>query len=56
MIHAAVGEDEQALARLEEAYAERDRYLPRLKVDDAFDALRENPRFQALLSRIGFPR
>jgi len=54
MIHAALGEKEQALAALEQAYRERDGYLAWLKVDDAFDSLREEPRFQELLRRVGF--
>ncbi len=54
-IHAALGEEQQALASLEEAYAERDQYLVWLKVDDAFDPLRQQPRFQALIRRVGFP-
>jgi len=54
MIHAALGEKEQALAALEQAYRERDGYLAWLKVDDAFDSLREEPRFQDLLRRVGF--
>jgi len=54
MIHAALGEKEQALDALEQAYKERDGSLAWLKVDDAFDSLREEPRFQELLRRVGF--
>jgi tetratricopeptide (TPR) repeat protein len=55
MIYIALGEQQQALASLDQAYAERDRYLTWLRVDDAFDPLRKEPRFQDLLHRIGFP-
>ena len=54
MIHAALGEKEQALDALEQAYKERDGSLAWLRVDDAFDSLREEPRFQELLRRVGF--
>ena len=55
MIYTALGEQQQALAALDQGYAEHDRYLAWLKVDDAFDPLRREPRFQDLLRRIGFP-
>ncbi len=55
MTHAALGEVDQALAALEQGYAERDIYMTWLKVDDAFDALRGEPGFRNLLRRMGFP-
>jgi TolB-like protein/Tfp pilus assembly protein PilF/predicted Ser/Thr protein kinase len=55
MIYTALGEQQQALAALDQAYAERDRYLRWLRVDDAFDPLRNEPHFLDLLRRIGFP-
>jgi eukaryotic-like serine/threonine-protein kinase len=54
MIRVALREKDKAMALLEKAYQDRDPYLPWLKVDDAFDALRADPRFQELLERIGF--
>jgi eukaryotic-like serine/threonine-protein kinase len=54
MIYAALGERQQALAALERAFAEHDIHMAWLKVDDAFDSLREEPRFQELLRRVGF--
>jgi TolB-like protein/Flp pilus assembly protein TadD len=53
MIHVAMGENEQGLACLEEAYTERDPYLVHLKKDAAFDSIRSDPRFQNLLRRVG---
>jgi len=54
VIHAALGEKEQALTALERAFAEHDIHMPWLKVDDAFDSLREEPHFQELFRRVGF--
>ena len=50
---ACVGEKEQALAWLERAYAEHSNGLTSLKVSPAFDSLRNDPRFQSLLRRVG---
>ena len=55
-IHVALGENEQGLAWLEEAYTHRDPYMVHLKRDAAFDPLRSDPRFQDLLRRVGFPQ
>jgi predicted Zn-dependent protease len=54
-IHIALGNADLALAALNQAYVERDTLLVWLKVDDAFDPLRTNARFQDLLRRVGFP-
>jgi len=50
-----LGNAEQALAGLEEAYRQRDPGLSSLKVEPFFDFLRGNPRFQDLLRRMNFP-
>ena len=50
---AAVGDNEQALAWLERAYAEHDNGLTGLKVGPGWDQLRKDPRFQSLLRRVG---
>jgi tetratricopeptide (TPR) repeat protein len=44
---------DQALAWLEKAYQEHSSSLTALKVDPIYDPLRGDPRFQALLRRIG---
>ena len=54
-IYVALGENGQGFAWLEKAYAERDPYLARLKVDPAFDPIRSDSRFQDLLRRLGLP-
>ena len=56
MIHVAIGENEQGLSWLEEAFNHRDPYLVHLKKDAAFDSLRSDPHFQDLLRRMGFPQ
>jgi eukaryotic-like serine/threonine-protein kinase len=50
------GDREQALARLNEAYEDRDDFVVWLNVERAFDPLRADPRFQDLLHRVGFPQ
>lgn len=52
----AAGEREQALEFLERAYNERDPMLVAAKTDPVFDDLRADPRFAAVLKRIGFAR
>jgi TolB-like protein/Tfp pilus assembly protein PilF len=51
-IYAALGDKDKAFAELEEAFAERDWDLHRLKVDPFMDPLRDDPRFKALAKKI----
>lgn len=51
----ALGENDAALALLEKAYESRSTALTSLKVNPAYDPLRTDPRFVALMRRIGFP-
>jgi TolB-like protein/Tfp pilus assembly protein PilF len=53
-IHAGLGEKEDALHWLDRAFEERDSSLVWLKVHPRFDALRGEPRFEALLERMRF--
>ena len=53
LVHAGLGQREQALDWLEEAYARRDPFLIYIKVDPNLDGLRPDPRFQNLLRRVG---
>jgi serine/threonine protein kinase/tetratricopeptide (TPR) repeat protein len=53
MTYVALGENDEALTALQQAVDERDRYLVALKIDDAFDPLRADPRFQTMLQRVG---
>jgi serine/threonine-protein kinase len=54
-IYVALWENKQGLALLESAYADHDVYLARLKVEPAFDPVRSDPGFQALMRRLGLP-
>jgi DNA-binding SARP family transcriptional activator len=53
--YAAVGEPDRALLWLERAHDAGSQWLITVGVDPAFDSLRPDPRFQALLRRIGIP-
>ena len=53
LIHAGLGEKDQAMAWLEKAFSER--FIPSVLLRPGFDALRSDPRFQNLVHRIGLP-
>jgi len=55
-IYAGLGDHEQALKWLEQAYARRDVEMIYLKVGPPFIPLHTDPRFQDLLRRMGFPQ
>ena len=55
IIHAGLGEKDQAFEWLEKAYEVRDWGMPFLKVDQTLDPLRSDARFQDLLRRMSFP-
>ena len=55
LIHAGLGERDEAFAWLERAYAAHDVHLVYLGVDAKWDGLRGDPRFGDLLGRCGFP-
>jgi serine/threonine-protein kinase len=55
LVHLGLGEPEVALEWLERAYDTRDWYLCVLKTEPILDPLRQHPRFQRLLQRMGFP-
>jgi hypothetical protein len=54
-IYIALGDREKALLDLEQALARRDPLLVGLGVDPGFKPIRGDPRFQALLRRMGLP-
>lgn len=55
ILYAALGDKEAAFASLEKGFSEHDLQLQFLKVDPAFDLLRDDPRYTDLLGRLGFP-
>jgi hypothetical protein len=50
------GDDSEALDWLEKAVEQRTPWLPELKVDPNYDGVRSQPRFVALLKKIGLER
>ena len=53
--YAQLGENDKAFEALNDAYQNREFTLPKIKVDPLLDPLRDDPRFQELLRKIGFP-
>ena len=53
LVHAGLGDRDQALAWLDKAYAERSDYMPYLNLEPMLDGLRSDPRFAALVARVG---
>jgi TolB-like protein len=54
-IHARLGEADNAIRCLEQAYEQRECLLVLLKANEWWDPLRSNPRFTDLVRRIGIP-
>jgi len=55
-IHARLGHKPEAHAMLERAYSSRDGNLTYVKIDPAFDDLRSDAQFQALLLNLAIPQ
>ncbi len=53
--YAAVGDKDGAFAELEKAYQAHDWFFPRIKVDPFMDPLRDDPRFNELVRKLGLP-
>jgi Tfp pilus assembly protein PilF len=54
-VHTSLGEKDAAFEWLEKAFLERPPFLVWIKVHPLFEGLRDDPRFAALLKRIGIP-
>jgi tetratricopeptide (TPR) repeat protein len=54
-VHAGLGEKEQALAGLEQAYNDRSTSMLPIKVDPNLDGIRPDARFAALVRRMNLP-
>lgn len=55
LVQLGLGERDQAIASLEQGYANHDQWILCMKVDPLLDDLRSDPRFKDLLRRIGLP-
>jgi tetratricopeptide (TPR) repeat protein len=55
VVHAALGEKDEAFRWLERAFAERDCQITYLALDPELDSLRSDPRFQGLVERLHIP-
>jgi TolB-like protein/DNA-binding winged helix-turn-helix (wHTH) protein/Flp pilus assembly protein TadD len=54
--YAGTGQNERLLELLERAYSERSNVLVQIKVDPIYDSIRSDPRFEALLRKVGLQR
>ena len=55
LIRIELGETDLVFELLERAFEERNEWLSWLKTDPRLDTLRPDPRFQSLLTRVGYP-
>ncbi len=55
VVYAGLGDQDQTFAWSDKAVQDRSAFLIWLKVEPLFDPLRDDPRFQDLLRRIGLP-
>jgi TolB-like protein/DNA-binding winged helix-turn-helix (wHTH) protein/Flp pilus assembly protein TadD len=55
LVHAALGEKDEAFALLDKAIAERSTFLVYTKWEPRLDPLRSDPRFKHVLKQIGLP-
>jgi TolB-like protein/Flp pilus assembly protein TadD len=55
-MYALVGETDRAFEWLDRAFSERSPYLSTLNVEQWFDGIRNDPRFAALLEKVGLRR
>ncbi|MGB7069674.1 MAG: tetratricopeptide repeat protein [Pyrinomonadaceae bacterium] len=55
ILYAALGERQKAFNSLGKAFAERDFRLTSLKVEPAYDPLRDDPRYKELIKRMNLP-
>jgi hypothetical protein len=53
---AGIGEKEKVIELLQQAYSEHSNAVVQIKVDPMYDPLRNDPRFEDLLRRIGLEK
>ena len=56
MIYAAMGEADQCFYWLDKSYQKHDVELYWLKVEPPFEIIRNDPRYQVMLDKVGFPK
>ncbi|MGB8496237.1 MAG: winged helix-turn-helix domain-containing protein [Candidatus Acidiferrum sp.] len=56
ILYAQLGEKSKALDSLEQAFDQRSLSMTELAIEPSFDPLRKDPRFQALLRRVGLEK
>jgi hypothetical protein len=56
LVYLGLGDRQRTMDYLEQAYAADSQWLGWLKLDHVFDPLRSEPRFVALLRKLGFER
>jgi TolB-like protein/DNA-binding winged helix-turn-helix (wHTH) protein/Tfp pilus assembly protein PilF len=54
LAYSATGEKEKVISLLQKAYAERSNIVTQIKVEPMYDLVRDDPRFQTLLTQVGF--
>ena len=54
-VYASLGDKDEAMRWLDQGYTEHDAFMILLKVWPAYDPLRSDPRFEALVRRMNFP-
>jgi len=54
LVYIGLGDNDQVFAWADQAYAQRSGILARIKVEPILDPVRPDPRFAALLQRLGF--
>jgi tetratricopeptide (TPR) repeat protein len=56
LVHAGLGQNDAAFARLNDAFDERSHWLVWLRLDPRWNRLRPDPRFAGLVARMQFPQ
>jgi tetratricopeptide (TPR) repeat protein len=55
LIYVGLGQKDDAFAAMDQAYEERSEYLVYMRTDPWLDPLRNDPRFQSFLEKLGLP-
>ena len=55
LVHAGLGQSDEAFRWLDRAFDERSHWLVWLRLDPRWKSLRDDPRFGALVARLNYP-